>query len=111
MDITLFNKHIVYLSLKQNVEIPYFIHGDILALIVYDKLLQRYLLSHPYNIKEKYVISGLSNFDINDIIDIRFANQEDVKIWLDNYKIFHDSIIVDKGYDICEIDLSTIKNL
>lgn len=94
---------IVKIVLEKNPEVPY-VYGTLIALLQYDAGIKAYVLNHPYNIRTKTVPCGLAGFAPSDVKSISIPNNQELTKWFMEYVLFHNQVLKDQGYDICEID-------
>lgn len=102
-NLSLYKDKVVKITLEQNKEIPY-VYGHLIVLLKYDNILKTYILSHPYDTKTKEILAGQAAFDPVDVKSISEVSKEEFLEWEKKYIVFRNSVIKEKGYDICEVD-------
>ena len=107
-NLSLYKDKVIKITLEKNKEIPY-IYGCLIALLKYDDIIKSYILSHPYDIKTKEILTGLSAFDPIDIKSISEVSKDEFLEWEKKYIDFKNSVIKEKGYDTCEIDIKDLE--
>ena len=107
-NLSLYKDKVVKISLEKNKEIPY-IYGCLIALLKYDEGLKSYILSHPYDIKTKEILAGEAAFDPIDVKSVFEVSKDEFLEWEKNYVDFRNSVIKEKGYDACEIDVKDLE--
>ena len=66
------------------------------------------VIGHPMTPKG-VISSGRRTYHSEDIASVQIAPLAMQKKWLDGYKAWHEEIVVEKGYDACEENLSNYK--
>ncbi len=107
-NLSLYKDKVVKITLEQNKEIPY-VYGYLITLLKYDNILKTYILSHPYDTKTKEILAGQAAFDPVDIKSISEVSKEEFLEWEKKYIVFRNSVIKEKGYDTCEIDIKDLE--
>ena len=107
-NLSLYKDKVVKISLEKNKEIPY-VYGYLIALIKYDNIINSYILSHPYDIKTKEILAGQAAFDPIDVKSITEVSKDEFLEWEKKYVDFRNSVIKEKGYDACEIDVKDLE--
>ena len=107
-NLSLYKDKVVKITLEKNKEIPY-VYGNLIALLKYDKGIKNYILSHPYDIKTKEILAGQAAFDHADVKSISEVSKDEFLEWKKKYIIFRNSVIKEKGYDTCEIDIKDLE--
>ena len=107
-NLSLYKDKVVKISLEKNKEIPY-VYGSLIALIKYDNIINSYILSHPYDIKTKEILAGQAAFDPIDVKSITEVSKDEFLEWEKKYVDFRNSVIKEKGYDACEIDVKDLE--
>lgn len=102
-DLSLYKDKVIKITLEKNKEIPY-VYGCLIALLKYDNIIKSYILSHPYDIKTKEILAGQAAFDPIDIKSISDVSKDEFFEWEKKYVVFRNSVIKEKGHDICEVD-------
>lgn len=64
---------------------------------------------HAYSLVKGQTVAGGTGARKEDILFIEPINSWEAELWHKNYVEFHDAIIKECGYDICEEDVSEIK--
>ena len=107
-NLSLYKDKVVKIILEKNKEIPY-VYGYLIALLKYDEGMKTYVLSHPYDTKAKNILAGLAAFDPADIKSISDVSKEEFIEWEKKYVGFRNSVIKEKGYDTCEVDIKDLE--
>ena len=107
-NLSLYKDKVIKKKKKKNKEIPY-VYGCLIALIKYDNIINSYILSHPYDIKTKEILAGEAAFDPIDVKSITEVSKEEFLEWERKYVDFRNSVIKEKGYDACEIDVKYLE--
>lgn len=107
-NLSLYKDKVVKITLEKNKEIPY-VYGHLIALLKYDNTIKSYILSHPYDTKTKEILAGQAAFDPVDIKSISDASKEEFLEWEKKYTVFRNSVIKEKGYDTCEVDIKDLE--
>ena len=107
-NLSLYKDKVVKLTLEKNKEIPY-VYGYLIALLKYDEGMKAYILSHPYDTKTKEILAGQAAFDPIDVKSIFEVSKDELLEWYLTYYAFHKSIIKEKGYDTCEVDIKDLE--
>ena len=70
-------------------------------------------ISHPMNLKTKYILCGAGFYKLSEFSEkitvLKSPSEHELEIWKKNYLEFHDNIVSDKGYDSCSENLSFVK--
>jgi len=107
-NLSLYKDKVVKITLEKNKEIPY-VYGYLIALLKYDEGMKTYVLSHPCDTKTKEILAGQAAFDPVDVKSISDVNEDELSEWYSKYYAFHKSIIKEKGYDTCEVDIKDLE--
>ena len=107
-NLSLYKDKVIKITLEKNKEIPY-VYGCLIALLKYDDIIKSYILSHPYDIKTKEILAGQAAFDSIDIKSISEVSKDEFLEWKKKYIDFKNSVIKEKGYDACEIDIKDLE--
>ena len=107
-NLSLYKDKVIKITLEKNKEIPY-VYGCLITLIKYDNIINSYILSHPYDIKTKEILAGEAAFDPIDVKSITEVSKEEFLEWEKKYVDFRNSVIKEKGYDACEIDVKDLE--
>ena len=107
-NLSLYKDKVVKITLEKNKEIPY-VYGYLIALLKYDNTIKSYILSHPYDTKTKEILAGQAAFDPVDVKSISDASKEEFLEWEKKYTVFRNSVIKEKGYDTCEVDIKDLE--
>ena len=107
-NLSLYKDKVIKITLEKNKEIPY-VYGYLIALLKYDNIINSYILSHPYDIKTEEILAGQAVFDPIDIKSISEVSKEEFLEWEKKYVVFRNSVIKEKGYDACEIDVKDLE--
>ena len=107
-NLSLYKDKVVKITLEKNKEIPY-VYGYLIALLKYDDGLKAYILSHPYDTKTKEILAGQAAFDPVDVKSISEVSKEEFLEWEKKYVVFRNSVIKEKGYDTCEVDIKDLE--
>ena len=107
-NLALYKDKVVKITLEKNTEIPY-VYGYLIALLKYDEGMKNYILSHPYDTKTKEILAGQAAFDPVDVKSIFEVNKDELIEWYSKYYAFHKSIIKEKSYDTCEVDIKDLE--
>lgn len=107
-NLSFYKDKVIKITLEKNKEIPY-VYGYLIALLKYDEGMKTYILSHPYDTKTKEILAGQTAFDPADIKFISEVSKEEFLDWEKKYTIFRNSVIKEKGYDTCEIDIKDLE--
>lgn len=107
-NLSLYKDKIVKITLEKNKEIPY-VYGYLIALLKYDEGIKTYILSHPYDTKTKEILAGQAAFDPVDVKSILPVSKEEFLEWEKKYVVFRNSVIKEKGYDTCEVDIKDLE--
>lgn len=107
-NLSLYKDKVIKITLEKNKEIPY-IYGYLIVLLKYDEGMKTYILSHPYDTKTKEILTGQAAFDPVDIKSISEVNKDELVEWYSKYHTFHKSVIKEKGYDTCEVDIKDLE--
>ena len=107
-NLSLYKDKVVKITLEQNKEIPY-VYGYLIALLKYDNILKTYILSHPYDTKTKEILAGEAAFDLDNVKSISEISKDEFLEWEKKYVDFRNSVIKEKGYDTCEIDVKDLE--
>ena len=107
-NLSLYKDKVVKITLEKNKEIPY-VYGYLIALLKYDEGMKTYILSHPYDTKTKEILAGQAAFDPVDVKSIFEVSKDELLEWYLKYYAFHKSIIKEKGYDTCEVDIKDLE--
>ena len=107
-NLSLYKDKVVKITLEKNKEIPY-VYGYLIALLKYDEGMKTYILSHPYDTKTKEILAGQAAFDPTDIKSISDVSKEEFLEWEKKYVVFRNSVIKEKGYDTCEVDIKDLE--
>ena len=78
-------------------------------MLKYDEGLKSYILSHPYDIKTKEILAGEAAFDPIDVKSVFEVSKDEFLEWEKKYVVFRNSVIKEKGYDACEIDVKDLE--
>ncbi|WQJ53828.1 MAG: hypothetical protein [Wendovervirus sonii] len=66
-------------------------------------------LGHPYDIAKQQMVAGQMGIRYEfDDFEFSPANEEDLKLWKEEYNKFHNSVIKEKHYDCCEEEIEKI---
>ena len=107
-NLSLYKDKVVKITLEKNKEIPY-VYGHLIALLKYDNTIKSYILSHPYDTKTKEILAGEAAFDPINVKSITEVSKEEFLEWEKKYVDFRNSVIKEKGYDACEIDVKDLE--
>lgn len=107
-NLSLYKDKVIKILLEKNKEIPY-VYGNLIALLKYDEGMKSYILSHPYDISTKEILAGQATFDPIDVKSVSEVNKDELVEWYSKYYTFHKSVIKEKGYDTCEVDIKDLE--
>ena len=107
-NLSLYKDKVIKITLEKNKEIPY-VYGCLIALLKYDEGLKSYILSHPYDTKTKEILAGEAAFDPIDVKSVFEVSKDEFLEWEKNYVDCRNSVIKEKGYDACEIDVKDLE--
>ena len=107
-NLSLYKDKVIKITLEKNKEIPY-VYGCLIALLKYDEGLKSYILSHPYDTKTKEILAGEAAFDPIDVKSVFEVSKDEFLEWEKKYVVFRNSVIKEKGYDACEIDVKDLE--
>lgn len=107
-NLSLYQNKVVKITLEKNKEIPY-VYGHLIALLKYDEGMKIYILSHPYDTKTKEILAGQAGFNPADVKFVAEVSKEEFLEWEKKYVVFRNSVIKERGYDTCEVDIKDLE--
>lgn len=67
------------------------------------------LIGHPYSLETGTIEMGQKGVYFEHFLSVSPITKADAELWLSKYKEFHNSVIKQKGYDICSENIDNIK--